>query len=414
MDAEGNLYLNGAANGKKLYKHSGSVGLYGGNVSDNEPAVIKKVTLHNRGYDSYSVTGLYAPAYEVIKVEISGNDMNATNGIRVHIGQALYNQKANNIWAARSVNRMPVILNTMVVDKNTATYDENRDVWTAYVGSFGGSGSVERNVDHANPIMENGRVCQDSNTDVWFLDTISNDGASEADGDRNTSIHTKDGGLGISEDKKLLLTIDMGEIKTANRMIIYAQVRGWWDSRYPKNFKLEGSIDGTSFFPIGDFKNTELKDWTVTVNFDNEYTFRYYKLTITASSGASVNISEIEMWNCFNLKDGDKISPDNESVHFKGNWAVKSIDSDFGHVYVGKKGATVEFEGEYFGILSSTKLNGNFEVYIDGKKGGSLNLKESSGATALTYLSKKLSDGKHRVQIKCLDSNSNISAIVTR
>ncbi|MDE6060256.1 MAG: M60 family metallopeptidase, partial [Clostridia bacterium] len=40
------------------------------------------------------------------------------------------------------------------------------------------------------------------------------------DGNRTTTIHTKDNGLGVSEAKKLLLTLDMGEEKTANRMVI--------------------------------------------------------------------------------------------------------------------------------------------------------------------------------------------------
>ena len=146
MDAEGNLYLNGVATGQKLYKHSASVGMYMGDVSDSEPAIVKNVTLRHRYSNSYNLTGLYAPAGEVIKIEISEEDMNSvhtsgqysndTEGILVHIGQALYNRKANNIWAAKNVNRMPVILNTMRVNKNTATYDENTHTYTAYVGSF--------------------------------------------------------------------------------------------------------------------------------------------------------------------------------------------------------------------------------------------------------------------------------------
>ncbi len=145
MDAEGNLYLNGEPTGNKLYKHSASVGMYMGDVSDSEPAIVKNVTLRHRAANSYNLTGLYAPAGEVIKIEISEEDLNAVHtngqtsnnsGILVHIGQALYNRKANNIWPAKNVNRMPVILNTMRVDKNTATYNEKTHTYTAYVGSF--------------------------------------------------------------------------------------------------------------------------------------------------------------------------------------------------------------------------------------------------------------------------------------
>ncbi len=133
ITADGKLLLNGVDTGKTLYKHTSSVGMYGGNVADNEEAIVKRVTMNPRGY-GYSVTGVYAPAGEVLKVEMSEEDMNATNGVRIHIGQALFNGKANNIWAAKNINRMPVILNTFVIDKNTATLKDG--VYTAYIGSF--------------------------------------------------------------------------------------------------------------------------------------------------------------------------------------------------------------------------------------------------------------------------------------
>lgn len=138
IDSEGNLYLNGEDTGRDLYKHTSAAGMYYGNVSDDEPAIIKKLTYAPRGYASYNVTGLYAPAGEVIKVEITETDMDATAGIVVHIGQALYNNKANNIWAARAINRMPVILNTLILDKSTCTFDSARGVWTGYIGSYCG------------------------------------------------------------------------------------------------------------------------------------------------------------------------------------------------------------------------------------------------------------------------------------
>lgn len=144
MDKDGYLYTGTRANGapvseepKQLYKHTGSVGLYYGNVADDEPSKIKRLTFRPRSYTSYyDVTGLYAPAGEVIKIEISNADMEATGGIVVHIGQALYNGQANDIWAARGFNRMPFILNTMYITKETAEYDEATGVWTGYVGSF--------------------------------------------------------------------------------------------------------------------------------------------------------------------------------------------------------------------------------------------------------------------------------------
>ena len=110
--------------------------MYLGDVDDSEAGIIKKLTFSPRSYGRYyNVTGVYAPAGEVIKIEMSEEDMNATNGITIHIGQALYNGKANNIWTAKNaMNRMPVIMSTFVINKTTATLDNG--VYTAYVGSF--------------------------------------------------------------------------------------------------------------------------------------------------------------------------------------------------------------------------------------------------------------------------------------
>lgn len=156
MDKDGYLYSGTTAepvktkdksgHHRRLYKHSAAVGLYGGDVSDDEPAIIKTVTMRARGYNGYGVTGVYAPAGEVIKITVSESDMNATGGITIHIGQALYNGKANNIWTAKNqMQRMPVILNTMNVDKNTSVYDETTHTYTAYVGSYLGGPLYIRN-----------------------------------------------------------------------------------------------------------------------------------------------------------------------------------------------------------------------------------------------------------------------------
>ena len=121
---DGNLYLNGAATGNKLYKHSASVGLYEGDVSDDEPAIIKRITMQARPTGNH-LTGLYAPAGEVVKIELSEADLAKTGGLKIHIGQILQNGQANNIWAARDFNRMPVIVNSMTASETTS-----------YVGSY--------------------------------------------------------------------------------------------------------------------------------------------------------------------------------------------------------------------------------------------------------------------------------------
>ncbi len=158
MDKDGNLILNGVATGKKLYKHSASVGMYMGDVDNNEPAISKNIYIRPRHSNSYSLTGMFAPAGEVIKIEMSEEDMDATGGILVHIGQALYNKKANNIWPAKNINRMPVILNSMKVNKSTATYDENTKTYTAYVGSFLGGPIYIHNTSVATNVKVSGGV----------------------------------------------------------------------------------------------------------------------------------------------------------------------------------------------------------------------------------------------------------------
>ena len=88
MDSTGKLYLNGTYTGNNLYKHSASVGLYGGDVADSEPAVIKKIIISSPRLIGNYLTGLYAPAGEVIKIEISQADLDRTGGLDVIIGMS--------------------------------------------------------------------------------------------------------------------------------------------------------------------------------------------------------------------------------------------------------------------------------------------------------------------------------------
>lgn len=138
--------LGNDGNPRALYKHTAAENLYFGNVSDEEEGIIKRVSYLPRGYDGYGVTGVYAPAGEVVEIRISDEDMNATGGIVVHIGQALYNGKANNIWVEKNqMPRMAHLLNTLTLNKDTCVYNESQKVWTGYVGSFLGGPIYIRN-----------------------------------------------------------------------------------------------------------------------------------------------------------------------------------------------------------------------------------------------------------------------------
>lgn len=119
MDEQGNYYLEGVATGKKLYKHSASFNLYEGDVNDEEPALVKRLTYRSRAAGNH-ITGLYAPAGEVVRIEMSEEDLAATGGLIVYIGQTLANGNSNNIWEARELNRMPNLSNSMRVSTTVA------------------------------------------------------------------------------------------------------------------------------------------------------------------------------------------------------------------------------------------------------------------------------------------------------
>ena len=132
---------------RQLYKHTAAAGMYGGDVSDSEQGLIKQIKYRPRSSNyGYYITGLYAPAGEVIKVEISAANMNATGGLTFHIGQCLYNGKNNNIWPEKNaMNRFPMIMNTLQFTKNTTKYNPETDTYVGYIGSFVGGPIYIRN-----------------------------------------------------------------------------------------------------------------------------------------------------------------------------------------------------------------------------------------------------------------------------
>lgn len=143
LDANGYLYLDGqpvldnGGNHRQLYKHTAAENMYFGNVSDNESAVVKQIKIQPRQIGNY-ITGLYAPAGEVIKLTISASDLNRVGSFNVYVGATLANGQANNIWLARDFNRMPVIANKMPVNADVCEYDEQLKTYTCYFGSYFG------------------------------------------------------------------------------------------------------------------------------------------------------------------------------------------------------------------------------------------------------------------------------------
>lgn len=152
MDKNGNLYKLDSQGNKqpviengiqrKLYKHTSSIGMYYGNVSDTEKAVIKKVTYQPKSSVGYNLTGLYACPGEVIDIQFNSLDyerLKNAKGLTIYIGQALNNGQENNIWDKREYNRMSVILSKFQANEKTLFKDDNSSIYHLYIGShFGG------------------------------------------------------------------------------------------------------------------------------------------------------------------------------------------------------------------------------------------------------------------------------------
>jgi len=70
-----------------------------------------------------------------------------------------------------------------------------------------------------------------------------------------------------------------------------------------------------------------------------------------------------------------------------------------------------KFNGTRLAFTSSVLLGKNFEVYIDGNKVNSIELKPQTDDTVISYLSEKLSDGTHSVTVKCT-GKANIDSVI--
>ena len=68
-----------------LYKHMSSIGNYLGDISDDEPAVIYQIFV-NPQTGILSMTGLYAPPGELIKIQIKEEDLQKIGSFTVMIG----------------------------------------------------------------------------------------------------------------------------------------------------------------------------------------------------------------------------------------------------------------------------------------------------------------------------------------
>ncbi|KAK8849917.1 hypothetical protein M9Y10_018507 [Tritrichomonas musculus] len=143
LDKDGYLYYNNQVltyeNGtsRKLYRHLGSVNNYLGEVSDNEPAIVKRISLKPR-IRTYSTTGLYAPPGEVISLRINEKELQKVGSLKVSIGPIHNSGSCIEIGSGKSIVRMP--LSTVLFTINASLQPHVRDGsdYIFYLGSFFG------------------------------------------------------------------------------------------------------------------------------------------------------------------------------------------------------------------------------------------------------------------------------------
>lgn len=138
IDKNGFLYNEGkkVENERKLYKHVGSNKNYLGDVSDDEPAIIKKITLSQIN-GGCSITGLYAPPGEVITIKIAESELNKIENMSITIGQVFQNGQSNVILGNyKDYPRMPALANTFILSNRTTTCEHIDSDYLFYVGSF--------------------------------------------------------------------------------------------------------------------------------------------------------------------------------------------------------------------------------------------------------------------------------------
>lgn len=177
LDADGNLLKDGEkvvdadGNVRKLFKHTSAQGMYCGNVSDDEPAISKKLTYLSRtGREANQLTGLYAPAGEVVKIEMSDADFAATGGLMVYIGQVYPNgQLVGMEWTNPTNTPLNQFTDSTPVGIKGGGYrmyyicnTYQLKTATAYVGSFIGGPiyvcPVKNNVSHKFSVTITGGV----------------------------------------------------------------------------------------------------------------------------------------------------------------------------------------------------------------------------------------------------------------
>jgi hypothetical protein len=231
------------------------------------------------------------------------------------------------------------------------------------------------------------------------------------DGQNNTYMHTS---YAPTVDRPVVVEVKLDKEITANRLIFDGSHNS--ENKFlPKTFKIWVSSDGEEWQLACDVAESEMSSdgWQVVADFDDMYTFSYYKFEITATHNQYIALRKIILQKYdLEIEGGKQITPDNGMFTYTGNWGTEATFSTFGHLYVGQANAKLEFEfeGTRLGILSNAEFGTNYKVEIDGVEVSSIDLVENTDIGA-SFISDLLQSGKHTVKITC-QGTTNIDSIV--
>ncbi|MCM1546603.1 MAG: M60 family metallopeptidase [Clostridiales bacterium] len=244
-----------------------------------------------------------------------------------------------------------------------------------------------------------------ANTDEFKIENLF-------DGDPATYIHSGNGDANkITINNPAIITVDLGTKITANTLRLYTSPNNSnHRNAFPKDFKIEGSLDGKTYFEMGSWTGASAPALSFDFALTKEFTFRYYKMTTTATRSGTDRFALYDLQFIHTLRitgsADNRLSLDDDMFSYKGNWKASQELSKFGHVYNGAKGSELSFKmtGTRVGFILPDGANNNFEVYVDGSKVNSIEMTpytDDGGITYLTYLSEKFKSGTHTIKLVC-------------
>ena len=209
-------------------------------------------------------------------------------------------------------------------------------------------------------------------------------------------------------------TIDMGKEISADTIIFNGRLPNQATTAqqgFPNQFSLYiSSNKNGEYTKIGDFVNKDGNgnnlERAVKVGLGKSYSFRYINITVASSHSNSgyIILSAIGFTDVLKLTGSNNlIIISSDAVTCTGAWENKPTFSRFGSVFVGKKGSKIKFEftGTRLAVSTSSKFGSNYQVNIDGKKVDSIKVKKLNKEYGITYLSQKLNNQKHAVEVVC-------------